>query len=61
MTSNWFSNFLPFDIPMDYQGIQFKNVETFYQAMKTLDVEIRKKISLATAVESKKIGRSIII
>jgi ribA/ribD-fused uncharacterized protein len=61
MTSNWFSNFLPFDTPMDYQGMRFKNVETFYQAMKTLDVEIRKKISLSTAAESKKIGRSIII
>lgn len=58
---NWFSNFLDFDIPLLYQGLTFKNVETFYQAMKTLDFETRKKISLSTAAGSKKIGRTILI
>ncbi len=33
---NWFSNMLPFDFdkPLIYQGIEFKTVENFYQAMK---------------------------
>ncbi len=31
---NWFSNMIPFEIPLKYQGIEYKAVENFYQAMK---------------------------
>ena len=34
---NWFSNILPFDVPMEFKGILFKTPENFYQAMK-LDI-----------------------
>ena len=42
---NWFSNFLPFDAPMQYQGIIFRTPEHFFMAMKTLDIDLRKKIA----------------
>ncbi len=32
--SNWFSNMITFEIPLKYQGIEYKAVENFYQAMK---------------------------
>ena len=31
---NWFSNMLSFEKPLIYQGIEYKTVENFYQAMK---------------------------
>ena len=31
---NWFSNMLPMDEPLVYQGMRFATVEHFYQAMK---------------------------
>lgn len=31
---NWFSNMLPFDEPLIYEGISYPAVENFYQAMK---------------------------
>lgn len=31
---NWFSNMKPLDEPFEYQGIKFRTVENFYQALK---------------------------
>lgn len=31
---NWFSNMLPFDEPLEYEGITYLTPENFYQAMK---------------------------
>lgn len=33
-TRNWFSNMLPMDSALGYQGLSFPTVEHFYQAMK---------------------------
>ena len=61
MQRNWFSNFEPFETPMQYQGMEFKSVETFYQAMKCekRDIETRRKIAGATPAQSKKLGRAV--
>ena len=42
---NWFSNFIPFDNPMLYGDIIFRTPEHFFQAMKTEDLSLRKKIA----------------
>ena len=57
--TNWFSNFLPFDIPMKYQGMVFHTPENFFQAIKCKedDLEGRRKISLATPSQAKRLGR----
>ena len=47
MGNNWFSNFVPFEAPMDYDGIMFKTPEHFYQAMKVLDRNERIRIAAA--------------
>lgn len=41
---NWFSNMLEFDRPLRHQGIKYRTVENFYQAMKTTkdDLETRR-------------------
>ena len=55
----WFSNFLPFDEPMLYQGMEFKTPEHFYQAMKSKDIGYRQKIAAAaTPAEAKRLGRN---
>ena len=51
---NWFSNMLPFDSPMIYQGIAFNTVENFYQAMKIKDIEGRKKLAAMDPYKAKK-------
>lgn len=53
---NWFSNMLPFDNPLIYQGIEYLTVENFYQAMKIPKdkLELRKELSLMKPFESKK-------
>lgn len=53
---NWFSNMLPFDKPMVYQGIEFLTVENFYQAMKLPKVrtDLRQKIAKMSPFEAKK-------
>jgi len=57
---NWFSNFLPFEESMKYQGLIFTTPEHFYQAMKTKDFDQRHHISLArTAAIAKQRGRSV--
>lgn len=51
---NWFSNMLPNDEPFVYQGITFTCVENFYQAMKTLDVNERRKIANMNSFQAKR-------
>lgn len=58
--SNWFSNFIPYEIPLVFEGISYSTPEHFFQAMKTEDPLIRQKIAKrATARDAKRIGRSI--
>ena len=54
------SNFYYFDKPMLYQGMYFKTSEAFYMAMKSLDINVRKQISLAkSGADAKKLGRQV--
>lgn len=55
---NWFSNMLPMQ-PMSYQGMRFTTVENFYQAMKTRDIDERRKIAQMNPYEAKKYARSL--
>lgn len=55
-----FSNFLPFDEPLvDEDGIEYRTVENYFQAMKTTDKELRKKIAALSPGEAKKAGRKL--
>jgi len=58
---NWFSNMLPFDKPMVYQGIEYRTVENFYQAMKLPKENIDKREYIASldAYGSKREGRKL--
>jgi ribA/ribD-fused uncharacterized protein len=44
---NWFSNMLPFDKPMEYQGIEFRTVEHFYQAVKLPKDNLKGRAEIA--------------
>lgn len=63
MQRNWFSNFMLFDSPMTYQGIEFLTVENFYQAMKVAkeDIETRRAIAAVSPAQSKKLGRGVAV
>lgn len=55
---DFLSNFYP--SPIFYDGITYPTNEHFFQAMKTLDQEERKKIAAAdTPGKAKRMGRSI--
>jgi ribA/ribD-fused uncharacterized protein len=58
---NWFSNMLEFDQPLRHQGIEYRTVENFYQAMKTAkdDLETRRRIAAANPYEAKRLGRGV--
>lgn len=56
---NWFSNFIPFDIPMKYGGDTYLTPENFYQAMKTKDSAQRTRISKLTPSQAKWAGRGL--
>ena len=56
---NWFSNFKPFETPMEYDGMVFESPETFYQSMKSLDHEVRATFQHMTAGQSKRAGRKL--
>lgn len=59
-SNNWFSNFLPYEQPLVFEGISYRTPEHFYQAMKTEDPEIRQAIAdCKTPREAKKLGQSI--
>ncbi len=53
---NWFSNMLPFERSLWYQGIEFKTVENFYQAMKLPKCreDLRRQIAAMSPFEAKK-------
>lgn len=42
---NWFSNFVPFDVPMEHHGITYTTPEHFFQAMKVTDPNRRQYIA----------------
>jgi len=57
---NWFSNMFPFEEPMIYQGIKYRTVEHFYQAMKTKDFLKRQEIAaLSSPYYAKKVGKKL--
>lgn len=56
---NWFSNFKPFEIPMEYEGLVFKTPEAFYQSMKTEDPALRVPFQDMTAGQSKRAGSKL--
>ena len=53
---NWFSNMKPLDTPFEYQGIVFKTVENFYQAMKLPKYrdDLRREIASMNPYEAKR-------
>lgn len=53
----WLSNFYP--SPIVYEGLQFPNVETAYQAAKTPDINRRLAISDMTPGNAKKAGKHL--
>lgn len=54
-----FSNFDRFNQNLIYDGVEYNTVENFYQAMKTKDKDIRKKIATMHPAEAKKFARTI--
>lgn len=54
--NNWFSNMKPMDEPYIYQGITFRTVENFYQAMKLPKdrIDLRTEIAHMSPYEAKK-------
>lgn len=61
MARNWFSNMLPFDFILVYQGTKYRTVENFYQAMKCRkeDLATRRRIAAANPYEAKLLGRQV--
>lgn len=59
--SNWFSNMLPLDKPFKMDGISYKTVENYYQAMKTTDVGERAKIAAMDPKEAKRYCKKIAV
>ena len=55
---NWFSNMLPFDQPLEEDGIKYKSPENYYQAMKMGDMKCRHDISYMSPFEAKKAIRN---
>lgn len=54
---SFLSNFAP--AVFRYEGVQFVSVEAAFQAAKTHDVELRRRIAQYTPKEAKKFGRKI--
>ena len=61
MARTLLSNTLEFDSPLVHQGIEYRTVENFYQAMKTqkYDLEMRRKIATASPEEARSIGEQV--
>lgn len=55
----WLSNFWFFEEPMSYQNMYFTTNEHFYVAMKTTDINVRKKVSNHPLKGVKKFGQSV--
>ncbi len=61
-TKNWFSNFIPFETPLVYQGVSYPTSEHFYQAMKAPknNISARKSVAEAsTPGRAKRAGRKV--
>lgn len=60
---NWFSNMLECDEPFEYQGVSFRTVENFYQAMKTAtdDTKTRRRIAGMRPHAAKKFAKSLAV
>lgn len=56
---NWFSNMKYMDRPLFYQGMKFSTAENFYAAMKTKDLEERRKISSMNPHRAKVYARGL--
>lgn len=60
LQDNWFSNFVPFDIPYVVDGISYPTPEHFYQAMKSDSKEVRAAIAaLTTPGKAKRAGQKV--
>ena len=59
MGDNWFSNFEPFDISLEYDGLSFDTPESFYQSMKVIEYGERAKFQNMTPGEAKRYGREV--
>jgi ribA/ribD-fused uncharacterized protein len=60
MDRNWFSNFLPYKVPLQYEGETFATPEHFYQAMKVFDPENFQRVArAATPRKAKNLGREL--
>src|SRR5262249_19017988 len=61
MAQTLLSNTLEFDSPLVHQGIEYRTVENFYQAMKTPkdDLETRRKIATASPEEAGALGERV--
>lgn len=59
---NWFSNMIPFEKPLEYEGILYGTPEHFYQAMKTTDREGRWLVAnCKSGPQAKRAGRKILL
>ena len=57
---NWFSNFVPYDVPLEADGIKYCTPEHFFQAMKTEDPDRRFAIAqVSTPFKAKRLGRAV--
>ena len=61
MAQTLLSNTLEFDSPLVHQGIEYRTVENFYQAMKTPkeDIETRRKIAAASPDEARALVKQV--
>jgi len=61
MARTLLSNTLEFDSPLVHQGVEYRTVENFYQAMKTTkdDLETRRRIAAASPEEARMLGEQL--
>lgn len=59
MSKQYFFNFTILDEPIQYGTLRFTSVESFYQAMKTLDQTVREEISHLGPTQAKRRGRQV--
>lgn len=54
---NWFSNFIPFEKPLVFEGITFRTPEAFFQAMKLESVADREQVASMPPGPGKRFAR----
>jgi ribA/ribD-fused uncharacterized protein len=58
--SNWFSNFIPFDKPIEIKGILFQTPEHLYQSLKATNInDVQKIANCKSPGQSKRFARTI--